>query len=324
MKIELLHIHSVFNDALKSFIQKHEILFNSQSWLQIYDDKQIHQAILLNNNNEIIGCFIYYTFKKAAFKFLITPPYAPHIDLFFINPAESIVGKNTFEKEVSDTLATYFSQLKFDYLNLNLPLNFVDTQPFIWSQFLSRNRFTYLINLKESEETLWNNLSTEKRKSVKKAEKDELKIEETKDYQLILPLVLKSLSRNERAKNTHIIQNILLNFANVQNSFAYIAKNASGYLGATFCIIYQSKAIYLFGGFDTENKHHGAHVSCMWQSILHAKKLGLELFDFEGSMNKSIERYFREFGGEMKAYSCIEKIKPGLHVLLKLKGNMPV
>ncbi|MCC6372738.1 MAG: hypothetical protein IT236_17165 [Bacteroidia bacterium] len=81
--------------------------------------------------------------------------------------------------------------------------------------------------------------------------------------------------------------------------------------------------MYLFGVFDSENKHHGAGVSCMWQSILKAKEMGLSHFDFEGSMNEKIERYFREFGGELVPYFCIEKIKPSLSAVLKLKGQLP-
>ena len=56
----------------------------------------------------------------------------------------------------------------------------------------------------------------------------------------------------------------------------------------------------------------------MWQSILKAKELNLEYFDFEGSMNETIERYFREFGGELQPYICLEKIKPTLQVLFSL------
>ena len=76
--------------------------------------------------------------------------------------------------------------------------------------------------------------------------------------------------------------------------------------------------MYLFGGFDSENKHHGAGVSCMWQSILKAKDLNLQYFDFEGSMNETIERYFREFGGDMIQYACVEKINPILKTMLTL------
>ena len=324
MKVIDLHISPAYISRREAFCEKHGLIFNGHAWLDIYPESKIHPCIITNNNDEIIGCFVYYSFTKTSFKFIITPPYAPHIDLFYINPAESIVGKNTFDKDLSQVLSTFFKSLKYDYLNINLPLNIVDTQAFIWQKFTSRQRFTYLIDLRLSEEQLWQNLSSEKRKSIKKAEKDGLTIEESNDKKRIYDLVLKSLTRNEKAKNADIIEKLLRDFANEQNSMAFISKSNGQDLAAAFCIKYGDKVMYLFGGFDEQNKHHGAHVSCMWHCILTAKKLGLKYFDFEGSMNQSIERYFREFGGEIKSYACIEEVKPAVAMLYKLKGGLPI
>jgi lipid II:glycine glycyltransferase (peptidoglycan interpeptide bridge formation enzyme) len=168
---------------------------------------------------------------------------------------------------------------------------------------------------------LWNNLSSEKRKSINKAQKDGLLVQQTQDYALVYSLVMKSLKRNDKDRNLTVLKNILFKFSTPANSFAFVAYNKGVAIGATYCVINQNRAIYLFGGFDAENKHHGAGVSCMWQSILKAKELNLQYFDFEGSMHVAIERYFREFGGELQPYFCVEKIKPVLGTLLKLKGH---
>lgn len=321
MKIEPIHTQSVTYPKLQEFIQKQGLLFNSASWVRNYPEKNIVQCAILNNNNDVIGCFIYYRFRKSFFKFIITPPFSPNIDLFYLNPAESVVGVNSFNKDILSEVATYFDGLGASYMNINLPDNTIDTQPFTWKGYTSKSRYSYLIDLSLSKEELWNNLSSEKRKSLNKAIKDELVISETTDYKLVNALIIKSLSRNDKAKNLEVIQNILFSFASSTNSYAFVAYQNGAAVGATFCVIDKTKAIYLFGG--SENKHHGAGVSCMWQSILKAKELNLKYFDFEGSMNISIERYFREFGGKLSPYFCVEKINMGLNLLLKLKGHNP-
>ena len=324
MTVEVVNSHSKFLTAWEAFAKKHRLVFNGNDWLQVYQNKGVNPCVLLNNNNEVIGCFTYFRYRKSGFTFVITPPYAPHIELFYVNPAESVVGKNTFDKEVTECIAVYLRTLSYDYLNLNLPTSIVDTQPFIWQKFNSRNRFTYVIDLSLNEEQLWNRLSSEKRKSIKKAEKDGLSIEATANKQVIYDLVLKSLGRNNKAKNASYIANILHNYANNTNSMAFVAKHGNDYLAVAFCLFYGNKAMYLFGGFDADNKHHGAHVSCMWQCICTAAKMGFAYFDFEGSMNQSIERYFREFGGEIKSYACIENVKPAAKLFFKLRGGLPV
>ncbi|WP_317897478.1 GNAT family N-acetyltransferase [Aurantibacillus circumpalustris] len=323
MKIELVNKNSDNYSKLLAFVEKHNVFFSSMKWTSIYSSDNLHQCAILNNNNDVIGCFVYYSFKKSVFKFIITPPYSPNIDLFYVNPAVSIVGANSFNKDLIQLLVSYFESLKVPYININLPYDVIDTQPFIWEGFTSKVRYTYLINLSLEKEKLWDNLSSEKRKSVNKAIKDKVVVKETQDYKLVYSLILKSLERNDKNRNPEILENILFSFSNAKNSFAFVAYNNDVAIGATYCVFNKEKAIYLFGGFDSENKHHGAGVQCMWYSILKARELNLKYFDFEGSMNANIERYFREFGGELKPYFCIEKIRPTLNSLLNLKGHKP-
>lgn len=324
MKIELVNTNSQSYPKLQDFVKKHGLIFNSAEWLRNYSPENIFQCAILNNNNDITGCFVYYLFKKSVFKFIITPPYSPSIDLFYINPAESIVGKNSYSKDVMSLLADYFDSLGVPYINLNLPYNSIDTQPFTWKGYTSRSRYSYLIDLSQTRERLWDNLASEKRKSINKAAKDELIIRETKDHELVHSLITKSLERNDKNRNSEILKKIMFSFSNSENSFSFVAYQKETPIGATYCAVTGGKAMYLFGGFDSENKHHGAGVSCMWQSILKAKELNLNYFDFEGSMNVAIERYFREFGGELQPYFCVEKIRPALNLLLNLKGHKPV
>lgn len=324
MKIVPLNNDPVLNEAFQEFVDKHQLFFNSAAWLKNYNEQQLKQCLILNNNNDIIGCFIYYVFKKAFLKFIISPPFTPGIDLFYINPSDSVVGKNSFNKDVQEVLVNYFESQNAAFINLNLPFHIIDTQPFIWKGYTSRTRYSYLIDLAHSEETLKNNLASSKRRSLAKAEKDGLTIKETNDYQLVYSLILQSLERNDVAKNKTILKNILFTFANAHNAIAFVASNDNKAIGATFCLVNNQKVIYLLGGFDAENKHHGAGVSCMWQSILKAKQMGLKHFDFEGSMDPDIERYFRDFGGELTPYYSVEKIKTFLKPLLHLKGHRSV
>jgi len=322
LKIEIVHNNSSLAKKLEIFASTHQLVFQSKNWLLNYPAGCYHQCAILNNNADVIGCFYYYRFKKLFFSFVISPVFVPNIDLFVLDPTTSIVSKNSFNKEIMTAMADYFIGLNVDYINLNLPLNFSDTQAFTWKGFTSKVRYTYILNLSQSEEKLWDGLSTEKRKSINKAAKDGLIIEETTHYEQVYALIMQSLTRNDKARNADIIKKILHNYANNLNAIAVVASKNNVPIAATFCLVVDNKALYIFGGFNAENKHHGAGPACMWKSILRAKELGLELFDFEGSMNAQIERYFREFGGVLTPYYCVERIKPLLSAALKFKKNI--
>jgi len=59
--------------------------------------------------------------------------------------------------------------------------------------------------------------------------------------------------------------------------------------------------------YTDNNKHSGAGSATLWECIKKAKSLGLEKFDFEGSMNPKIEHYFRGFGGNLVPYFTVNK-----------------
>jgi lipid II:glycine glycyltransferase (peptidoglycan interpeptide bridge formation enzyme) len=242
----------------------------------------------------------------------------PSIGLHYNNPAESIVGKHSFDKELLEVVAVYFKGLNLDLLDIALPTNIADTQPFSWLGFKAQFRYTYHLPLHLSEEELWTRLSSEKRKSISKAEKDGLEIKLCTDYSAALAMVLEGLRRNKALANQTLIEAIISE-KNAEQLVMFGAYENQNLLAVTVCINEYNSLIYLFGGTANTGRHHGAGVSCMYKSILHAKHLGKDIFDFEGSMQPGIERYFREFGGDLVNFASISKHAFLIDLFMRMK-----
>ena len=61
------------------------------------------------------------------------------------------------------------------------------------------------------------------------------------------------------------------------------------------------------GGISRANNF--AMSALLWEAILYSKnELKAQVFDFEGSMIPSIERYFRKFGGELTPYYTLNSL----------------
>lgn len=318
MKIIPLNSRENLLNLWKVFQEKHASLFFSADWQLIYEGKDLRVCLVLNNNEDIIGAFQYLQFKKGFFKLAITPPFCPSIGLHFINPAESVVGRHSFTKEILTAVSAYFSEQKLHLLDLALPSSVTDTQPFTWNHMKATLRYSYWINLGQTEEDLWAKLASEKRKSISKAIKDGLVIEQTEALPIVADLIVDSLRRAGALNNEALIRKIIAP-AMSKHALVFTAKKNGDLLAATFCVRDGQKVVYLFGGTTSENRHHGAAVSCMWQTILLAKKQGAELFDFEGSMQPGIEKYFREFGGDLISYAAIEKRHPVLDIFMRIR-----
>lgn len=87
----------------------------------------------------------------------------------------------------------------------------------------------------------------------------------------------------------------------------WVARREGRVVGMHWCVL-DNDCAYNLGLTRVENKE-GAHVptALLWRSILISQKLGLETFDFEGSMIPGVENFFRAFGGEKKLYLTLHK-----------------
>lgn len=293
-------------------------VFYSGSWQQIYPPHQLHRCLIVNANDEVIGAFQFFEFRKFGFRCFITPPFMPSIQLIYRNPAESVVGKQTVEKEVANVLADYFLSLKPHLMDVALPVAFNDSQPFTWKGFVSKRKYTYLLDLTVTEEQLLQQLSSEKRKSLTKANKAGLVAQQITKLDEVLNLVKATLKRNAALVNVQQIEQIISPL-NSQHLVVFGVYANNQLIATTVCVNEANALVYLFGGTDTNGAGMGAGVMCMWQSILYAKQQHKTVFDFEGSMQPGIERYFREFGGTLTNYIAVEKQHWLLALLMKLK-----
>ena len=69
----------------------------------------------------------------------------------------------------------------------------------------------------------------------------------------------------------------------------------------------KKSAYYIAGGSPIDVRTTGAMPLLLWEAIKFSSKV-TKHFNFEGSMIKPIERFFRAFGGEQVPYFEITKI----------------
>lgn len=293
-------------------------VFNSAGWLKLFGES-LKQYGIFNDDKQLIGAFHLYQTKLRGLKVFCNAPFTPHIALFANNPAQTSASVISFEKSLLSELAALIESLPYALITISLPFKYCDLQPFIWEKFKVIPGYTYRLNLNASEEVLLANLSSNKRRSLKKMSEENLRTELTKDFKLVKSLILQTFNRKEKRLNTSVLDKILFEFAMENNSFAFITYRNNEAVSAAFCIHDTTTAYYLMGGYDESNTHYAAGVSSIWNCILEAKRRGLNTFDFEGSMIKEVEQYFRDFGGELVPYYTINKAILPVEILLKFK-----
>lgn len=295
-------------------------VYASSEWLSIYSKSKLVINGIFNNNNELIGYFFYY-FKKQmkVLKHLSSPPYMPHCCLYYINSSTNEARKHATNKKVTKLIAEHLNSSKANIITLPFPPENIDMQYFYWNSYKVIPSYTYQIKLTQSIDSINQNVDPKTRNLIKKATKDGLTVEQNFDNKLVEKIVLKTMVRNNVSVDNEILNNILFKFATSENSFSFITKREDEVLAVTFCIYNQNQCYYILGGYDSDKSHSGAGPLAVWNSVLHAKELGINIFDFEGSMLMPIESYFRSFGGDLVPYYTANKASFLIETILKTK-----
>lgn len=251
------------------------------------------------------------------------PSLAPYLGIVFKDSTRKYVTKISDEKDISRLIAIKLKE-DFDSITFDFSPAFVDMQPFIWEGYVCKTKYTYMLQINNLDE-VWNNIDSKRRNDIVKAKKDGVFVEFCDDFNQTIELVKKTFGRQKKQPDflsSAFTYNDILSQKDQCKSF--LARNKDGKaIGAVYIIWDEKRSYYLLGGYDPEEKHHGASAMAVWEAIKFTKnELGLDCFDFEGSMIQAIEQYFRKFGGELTPYYSVDWMKSWIETLSHAKKSI--
>lgn len=299
--------------------ESHIGVFASEKWLSIYGDA-LSMIGIYKDEHQLIGGFYYLKTKKYGFDFIKLPPYTPHCGLFYNNEGKNQSSRNNFSKEIVQEVCNHFSGLKSALTVLAFPLTVTDLQPFIWDKYKVVPNYTYRINLEKSFDEIKSHFDSKTRNAINKAVKEGVEISlNCIAKQQVYDMLVDNL--NSAGANIYEtpLKKILFDFSDESNSFYYVARKNGEVLGLVFCIYDKNICYYLLAAVSKKSGIPGINNLLVQYCIEKAQKLNCKFFDFEGSMLKGVEKFFRSFGPVLYPYYTVNKAKLPLEILLKFK-----
>ena len=304
------------NDVWDALALRYGGVFDLSSWTGLFGTS-LNRIGIYDRGNVLRGGFCTWEIRKFGLKVLRNPPYTPRIGPFF-EPRATIAAIRTNEqRKVVEAVAEYLTSSDAAVISLSLSLGISDCLPFFWRGWKVIPYYTYRIDLTHDENELLSGMSTERRKNIRKAKADGIIVEQSDDTDLMRGLVIETFSRQHLELPLEELNRILDGLRRGEGSYMLIARQDGQPAAGVFIVHDLHTAYYLIGGY-ADGSHHGAGALAMWHAILRAKQLGLEIFDFEGSVIPAIERYFRGFGGSLTPVFSINKAWLPVEVLLKM------
>ncbi len=258
------------------------------------------EALILYSSDAWQAIFPLFPKKRYGINLLWQPLFSQHTGIL-LRP----IGKTQplfyyqEQKELIEPLLAHLSH--YPLISIQLSPTFPYPLPFYWQAFSLQTRYTYQLSL--SPKPSFQSLRTNLKRNIRRAEKTGWSVDQSHDFEgfarLMENTVVHLTGLNKGSQPVRDIAQTLL----TQNlGILWVCKEQEGHIRAGILLgNFQQTTYYLMGAAEPEARKSGALSLLLWHGIQKAADHS-ELFDFEGSMQRNLEHFFRGFGAEPVPY----------------------
>lgn len=302
----------------KLFEQKQSVPLHQQSIFLDSLDSNLWEVMIYESKGETLAAFVLYRKRKAIFHYITHPELCKWMGPIFLDKLEQAEKEKIFNAFIRElpTYAYFEQNYYYDIFKLKLP-------KLISSYTIPQ--YSYILeNIQDIKKTYKGICSDYRNNKFPKA-KDQVKIESRKDIDSFYNLHSKSFSRQGISVpyNLEYFRKHAEALLESEKAKLFFAFDHEQNLHSVAMLCWDRKsAYYHIAGDDPSYRKSGSGVYLAWHLIQYASnELGLEMFDFEGSMIPGIERVRKNFGATKKPYIKVKKYNSQIFKILSTLKN---
>ena len=282
-------------------------VFSRDWWLDAVCGPDNWDVMLMAKGNKIVASFPYYIKRKWGVTALTMPLLTPFLGIWIKYPEQQkYTARLSFEEEI---LENFISRIpKTAVFRQTFHHSFQNCLPFYWSNFKQQIRYTYVIDKLDELDNVFANFRDTARQQIRKAEKI-VQVHLSDDIEGFYELNKKTFSRQglKPPYSLNFIKTLDAACRARDCRAIFFAEDAMGTRHAAIYIVWdETSSYYLMGGIDPALRNSGAQSLLIWEAIKYCSTK-TKMFDFEGSMLRAIEKFFRTFGGRQKPYFYLSR-----------------
>ncbi len=163
-------------------------------------------------------------------------------------------------------------------------------------------------------------LPSNRRKQLNKAEREGIRCEVVEDWKKVYELHNISRKRKGLSNESSQLKTLLDAIGSEDYSFALEAKNSEGKCIASggFIMVSKNRCLYAFGGQKRVENSAIASITMLNHAMKEALERGATEFDFGGSEDPGVDRFYKEFGAKSVPKARLMKVAWWLKPLVRL------
>lgn len=262
------------------------------------------------------GVLVFHQRNYKGFKLILMPPITFYNGIhFFYKENQKDHSQITFENRVTEKLLSLLPKHDLYYQQYNPSIKNCLVQ--LWQKYNLSTRYTYRINADAPKEKLWDGLKGNVRRNIKKSR--EICVIKASDFERFWKNLEQSFRGRHNPFQKKLLASLTSSLKEIDGCKISVCEHKeTGKVMAGSIIAYDKDvSYYVCGFFNPDGKEIGALSHLLWHNIT---TCNTKTFDFEGSMIKEIEYFFRAFGGQLTPHYKVWKIhSPILRFIFKFK-----
>lgn len=301
-------MQSTHQEAYRSFAAKAPDLplFMQPWYLDVVCEGGAWDAVLIEVSGKKVAALPFFLKHKWAWNYVTMPQLCKQLGPYLLPEYRTLKWEMRLYaaliEKLPATLAAF--EQNFNYTVTNW-------LPFYWEGFKQTTLYSYILPLGPSEDEIFQQIEKNYRKKIQAAQA-KLLVRHDLPLQEMYRLMATSFKR--QGLKMPISFSFLERFYKALDEKAscklFFAQDPDTQLvhSASMLVWDQQSAYYLLSGDDPALRSSGAGILLQWAAIQYTKTVvGLPVFDFEGSMMRSIEQGRRDFGAQQLPYFRVRK-----------------
>lgn len=285
-------------------------VFSQPWWLDAVCGEEHWDVYIVEKGGSYVAAMPYYFEERNGYKIITKAKNTQNNGIIIRYPNEQkYVTKLDYEEVIINEIIDYIETLGVDKYEQQYHYEFTNWLPFFWRGYEEITRYTYVIentfDMKKVEENYTSNVRKNLRKAKRQVHLRENGISIEKFYEINR---MSFERQGKRIPYSLDFVRSIYDAGNKRDAVKILAAedNTCNIHSVAFLVWDEEAVYYLLNGTNPEFKSSQANCFLIHESIKIASDMG-KRFDFEGSVIKSIERAFREYGGVRKPYFRIYK-----------------
>ena len=301
-------------------------LFLQHWWMEAVCGDKPWDVLLAEREGSVLAAMPCLVRHRMGMRYAIQPQLTPYSGPVFLYPSGMRPErKASFEHRAAKMLIEQLRDMRLGYFQQNFSPDVTDWLPFHWAGYGQSTRYTYIIpDISDLDKVFAAFDPDQRQKNIRKLLPHVRLVEDTSPEQLA---AWHERYWRSKGKRDVLPQSLMTRVARMAmargNGLILTLAHEDGTPLVSRFLAYDSRCAHsLFSAQNPDRRIPNASDALVWLALQRLQGR-TQAYDFEGSMEPSIEHYYRSFGARQVPYFSIERRRnPLLGALLRLKSRL--